>query len=282
MAWICKKDAYQRLEARFPDLYLNEKILNNWAKSGKEIAIIKNGNRIGFEDYDLENWECRIANCKVSLNYEDYLLCFKFAVEAYYGLMTRADFNRGKQRDVGEFITNQVQGKLGEIAVMKLLEGHGVKIKLDFDVTGQIPSQDISQISTRRGVWNNPSLKVSIKTTKLKNVLLAIPESEALIPDRRSDLYILSQVGLFPDHILRVIKAFRPEIILEHLDLIPDFGSIPVRVAGWTLYDTLVEHGPLSVLEINNRFGITMAGNNYIKVSGELSTDWAAMIELIV
>jgi hypothetical protein len=282
MPWIKKTDAFESIRTEFPNAGLDDKVLENWIKSGEEIAFVKQGNRNGFTDTDLDSWKRRIGGSSISLNREDYKKCFVFAVEAYYSTMTRADFNRGKQRDVGEFLTNQVQGKLGEIAIQKHLAGMDLNIQLDFTVNGMIPSQDITQVSTRRNVWNNPAIKVSIKTTKLKNVLLAIPEGEIAIPDRRSDMYILTQVGLFPDHILRIIKQFRPDFLVEHIDLIPDFGEIPARIGGWISYDDLVQNGPMLIADINNHFGITMADNNFIKVTGQLSTEWLEMKNRIV
>jgi hypothetical protein len=261
---------------------LDAKIFDNWIKQGKEISFIKFKNRNGFDDDQLQEWSIRINDSLVLLGRNDYLECFAFAIEAYYSSMTRADFNRGKQRDVGEFLTNQIQGKLGEIAVKKQIEKQRVYINLDFSVTGQIPSQDITQISVRRNVWNNPAIKVSIKSTKLKNILLAIPQNEAELADRRSDMYILSQVGLFPDHILRIIKTIDPIFLGTNLHLIPDFGPIPARIAGWISHPDLVAGGPMSVEAITEHFGIKMAAKNYIRVTGELSTNWGEMCHLIV
>ncbi len=282
MPWISKAESYSILKQNFSEANLDEKILDNWVKQGKEISFIKQGNKNGFEVTQFQDWLERIHNSLVLLDRDDYLKCFSFSIEAYYSQMTRADFNRGKQRDVGEFITNQVQGKLGEIAVKKHIKKQHIDIALDFSITGQIPSQDITQISTRRGIWNLPAIKVSIKSTKLKNILLAVPMNEAEFPDRKSDLYILSQVGLFPDHILRIIKTIDPQFLGTNLHLIPDFGPIPARIAGWITHQDLVANGPMPVGEISKRFGITMASDNYIKVPGELCTNWGEMCRKIV
>jgi len=277
------KEGFEQVIKTFPDYQLDEKTLKNWAQSGKEINLMKSGSRIVINQDDLTVWKNRIENSFIFCNREDYKKCFRFAVEAYYSTMTRADFNRGKQRDVGEFLTNQIQGKLGEIAVKKMMSKHGVEIELDFTITGQIPSQDITKISTRKRIWDNPALKVSIKTTKLKNVMLAVPENEALLPDRRSNLYILSQVGLFPDHILRMLKNKKiPEI--EDLDsLIPDFIDIPCRIGGWiTDTDFFQTDSYYPKNKIKEAFGFEMAGANYIKVTGDLSYDWVKMNSLII
>jgi hypothetical protein len=282
MGWISKADAYQLIIETFCSAKLDKKTLDNWITLGKEMQVIKNKNKIGFDQDTLNNWIHRIQESIVYLDDDSYKKCFTFAVEAYYSSMTRADFNRGKQRDVGEFLTNQISGKLGEIAVQKQVNKLNIDIQLDFNVNGQIPSQDIIQVSTRKNVWNNPALKVSIKSTKLKNILLAIPENEIQIPDRTSDIYILAQVGLYPDHILRIIKQFEPKFLLNHINLIPDFGLIPARIAGWTSLKDLKSSGPMKPEQINELYNIKMAANNYVKTSGELSFNWEELCSLII
>lgn len=182
---------------------------------------------------------------------------------------------------MGEFLTNQLIGKLGEIAVGSQLNKFGLEIRLDFAVNGQIPSQDITQISTRPKIWNNPAIKVSIKSTKLKNILLALPIKELSLDDRRSDIYVLAQVGIYSDHLLRMMKALDLDIIKDTSHLIPEFGPIPARVGGWVSCEELLASGPSSVTTINSRFGIIMAGENYIRTTGELRTDWSVMCQKI-
>ena len=93
----------------------------------------------------------------MELNDDEYLQCLDFAIEAVLRDY-KSGLGRVKQRDVGEFLTNQIQGKLGEIALQKLLLKHGLAVELDFKVTGQLPSQDIAKISTRKrkDVSDNP------------------------------------------------------------------------------------------------------------------------------
>ncbi|MCU0849525.1 MAG: hypothetical protein MUD12_16705 [Spirochaetes bacterium] len=282
MAWIKRNDVFEGIIKKFPGYNIDEKILKNWAEKGSEIEVVREKNRIGFHEEDIVKWIERLSCSFIKLDSDDYKKCFIFAVESYYNSITKSDFNRAKQRDVGEFLTNQIQGKLGEIAVAKLLESHGLNVQLDFDVTGQIPSQDISQISTRRNVWNNPSIKVSIKSTKFKNFLLPVPENEASLEDRKSDLYVLSQVGLFPNHILRIIKSEKSDIIKSCDKYIPSFDLIPCRVGGWIAYNDLIASGSLTGDQIKDKFGIQMASPNFIKVTGELSYDWLMMKDLII
>lgn len=284
MSWISKADALDEARKRFPHLALDEKILLNWAKEGGECPPAKKGTRIGFNPAALHEWVHRIESSLVELNDDEYLQCLDFAIEAYYARITKADFGRVKQRDVGEFLTNQIQGKLGEIALQKLLLKHGLAVELDFKVTGQLPSQDIAKISTRKrkDVWDNPAVKVSIKATKFKNFLLAVAENEATLPDRKSDIYVLSQVGLFPNHILRLLKKHEDEAVRKSSELIPDFAPIPARIAGWASHAKLTAKPALSGDRIEQEYGIRMASLNFVLRSGELSADWVRLKDIIV
>lgn len=282
MSWISKAEALDEARKRFPHLAFNEKILLNWAKEGEECPPAKKGTRIGFDSAALHEWFHRIESGLVELDDNDYSKCLEFAIEAYYARITKADFSRIKQRDVGEFLSNQIQGKLGEIALQKLLLKHGLTVDLDFKVTGQLPSQDIAQISTRKNVWNNPAVKISIKATKFKNVLLAVAENEATLQDRKSDIYVLSQVGLFPNHILRLLKKHEDEAVRKSSKLIPDFAPIPARIAGWASHTELTAKPALSGDQIEQEFGIRMASPNFVLRSGALSADWVKLKEIIV
>ena len=272
MPWISRRQVIEATATRFPVLNIDDKTFDNWIKRGGECPVIKNGARYGIDDQFMEAWHRRIEQGIVTLDREDYLQCFRFAVKAFYQL-TRSDFNRGEQRDVGKVLTNQTSGKLGEIALKRLLTRYGIDIELDFNVIGQIASQDITRISTRPNVWNNPAAKVSIKSTKLKNFILAVPQGEADLADRRSDIYVLSLVGLFPNHILRLIKQHGEALLADAADLVQDFENIPARVAGWA-YRAELTACLYSPDEIKNRFGVDMGSPNYILRSGDLRTDW--------
>lgn len=283
MTWIPKAEALLATASAFPALSIDERLFENWTRTAGECPPTKVKNRLGYESDALEAWHSRLRTSTVALTLEDYRRCMAFAVEAYYRGITHADFSRGKQRDAGEFITNQIQGKLGEIAVQRLLQRHGLEIELDFNVEGQVASQDITRISTRPRVWNNPALNVSIKATKLKNILLAVTESEVQMEDRRSDIYVLSQVGLFSDHLLRILKTNGdPALFGESFSQVPGFREIPARIAGWTTLARLTSGPPLQPSEIKSAFGVEMAKPNYVLSSRELSTNWDELRDSIV
>lgn len=101
MAWIGKKQAFERIYGSFGSFVPDEKTLENWTVNGGEIGVIKQKNRLGFDEAGLETWIARTNESIVHLSREDYIKCFNFAVEAYYSQMTRADFNRGKTTGCG-------------------------------------------------------------------------------------------------------------------------------------------------------------------------------------
>lgn len=281
MAWIRRDDALKLVQVRLPDFGVTEKVLENWTRSGRECPAVKQGARLGYDGDQFEQWLKRITPCLVQLSQADYLKCLNFAIEAYYGQMTRADFNRVKQRDVGEFLTNQVEGKLGEIAVQKLLERAGAAIDLDFRATGQIPSQDITQVQVRGRVWNVPAVKVSIKSTKFKNFLLAVGKNEVTLADRISDIYVLSNVGMPADHLLRIFKSGLQGVSETVRALIPDFGGMPARVSGWIRREAVTARPMLKGEQIEAEYGVRMSSENHIVTTGELDTDWPSFVRVL-
>ncbi|CAN5122225.1 hypothetical protein BH09BAC3_BH09BAC3_29910 [soil metagenome] len=270
--WIKWQEAYDIFMAQFPEI-TDAKTIENWFWA--EMVPEKVGTRNGYQKEEVESWIARIKTGIVALTLDDYKTCLKFAIESFYMEgFTKSDFMRGKQRDMGEFLTNQIQGKLGELAVAKLLASRGLTIELDFNVTGQIPSQDVTRVSIRSRVWDNPTAKVSIKTTKLKNVFLPIPEVETTLVDRQSDVYVLSQVGLPPDHLIRVLKTENLDVLAPVRTLIPDFGPVVCRVGGWISRDDLVRTKLYTSDESESELGIRFAKPNYVLTPNKLSQDW--------
>lgn len=285
--WIPRSKAFALMRESLPSFFSpadeNEtaKILNNWSKAGLDVPIQMYGRRYGFSQETLSNWTDKLKKSFVQLSADDYEKCLIFGMKAYYRGFTHANFNRQTQRGVGEFLTNQIQGKLGEIALQRLLENnYRIRIELDFTVTGAVTSQDVLSVSTRKGVVNQPGIKVSVKATKLKNVLLAVPSGEATLTDRRSDVYVLSNVGLPDDHLLRYLKTKKacPEVFGLCSN---KFHEIPCRIGGWISYRDLTKNGPLSAADIKKNFDVPMASPNYVCPIGQLSTDFVKLATLI-
>lgn len=242
-------------------LGLSESEFKNFVKAG-EIKKEKIRGRFAFEKSDLEEWKRSRAYRSMTLSREDYMRALEFAIQAFYGNVTKSHFARQQQRDAGQYITNQVQGKLGEIAFVKFLKDKfNIEAELDFSFReGIIPGQDITEI--RRGrIANPPRIRVGIKATKQRNMFLALSTNEVERDDRRSDIYVLVRVGLFPNHILRLLKD-SPNLRAVQ-ENIPPLSNISAEIAGYVEIQEL--DGPAVVI-----LGNKMSEPNYFKTTGDL------------
>jgi len=285
LTYIPRAQALTTFSERFPFFSSPQTVLENWSKASGECTPVKVANRWNYDEAGFVAWLDDIEKSLVFLQSDSYDRCLTFAIEAYY-MMTRADFGASQQRDLGKFITNQVTGKLGELALREiLLQRQGLLIDLDFSITGQIPSQDIERISTRevagKPLWNVPAIKTSIKSTKLKNYLLALPPGEVSQEDRRSDIYALVQVDLPQDHLLRSLKNADFAPMAAAAALVPDLGRITARIAGWTTYQEVIDSGLKTAEEIGRSFGVEMR-DNYVLPSSALHRDIATLADKII
>jgi hypothetical protein len=275
--WVKRSDAYKIFAVKFPDL--EDKLMENWFWA--ELDEIRQSKRIGYDDKQLEALIKKVEDGLIYLTIDDYKICINFAIESFYHSVVKSDFGGGRQRDLGQFLTNHAIGKLGEIALKKLLEKFGLEIELDFVVTGEIPSQDITRVSIRKKIWDNPSAKISIKATKIRNVFMAIPERETELTDRVSDVYVLTQVGVPPDHFLRALKGEKVKLLEKVEKLIPDFKPTPCRVSGWISLDDLKKTKVYSTSESESYVGVAFSSPNYILTPRQLSQDWTSLCKNI-
>ena len=247
-------------------LGLPKKFLENYAKIGGELVFAKKGRAYVIDQEELDRWTALRNYRTVSLEIEDYIQCLEFALRSFYAYTSTSDFGTATQRGAGKFVDNFTSGKLGEIAVRKFLKDKtGIDIKLDFALRDAVVGQDITEVSKpRRGprVYNPPRLRVSIKTTKLKNVWLIVPQSELDDPARASDIYVLARVELSLDHAFRFLKG---HALLENItDIIPEFEPLAAEVVGFVWKDELSAKDPVS--EIPGQ----AIKPSYILPSGEL------------
>ena len=253
-----------------------EKIYKNCVIGG-EIKETQINRRFYCNKEELITWKQKREASKITLNKEDYLECLRFALKSFYSSASHADFGGAFQRDLGKYITDHVSGKLGEIALRKFLHNnYYVDIGLDFDVHGTITSQDITRVKKRKNkpeVWNNPNIKVSIKTTKLKNYLLIISENEYNLDDRKSDYYVFVRVDLPSDHLLRLLRDIKD--FKEIKNFIAEFKDIDAYLTGFCKREDL--EGPATELP-----GLTnISGKRYYKRSGDLSDNWQEFVNIL-
>ena len=226
-------------------LHIPKKHLENYVKHGSEIPYTMISRRYAILPENIENWITQREYQTVVLNRNDYIKCFNFAVESFYAYPSRADFLGARDRGIGKWCEDFIPGKLGEIATHKFLkEKFNIEIQLDFSVGEGIPAQDIVSVADlrRRPTTFNPvQIRTSIKTTKMKNVWLAVPQREFDDSVRTSDAYILSRLDLPLNHIGRILREhdlFRGRL----RNLIPEFGEYRAEVVGFAWKPELQEH----------------------------------------
>jgi hypothetical protein len=261
-------------------LQIPRKHLDNYAKVGHELAINKVRSRNYISIEKLDAWKAQREFGFATFNREDYLRCLDFAIRSFYQYRSTSDFGTSQQRDAGKFISNFVSGKLGEIAVSKFLKRNfDIDISLDFDLRDAVVGQDIVEIAKpRRGsrVYNPARLRVAIKTTKMKNVWLIVPQKEVEDSSRASDIYVSCRVDLYLNHFIRIL---RDHTSLNNLsDIIPQFESIQGEVCGFIDKLTLQTKPPVKELPEQDQ----AIGSSYVWRTGELlrnRENWLSLID---
>ncbi len=262
--------------------YLNipKKYLENYAKVGQELQIQKIGRRNVIAKNALDSWNAQRSFGLVTLDRADYLKCLDFAIRSFYLYRSTSDFGTSQQRDAGKFVSNFVIGKLGELAVAKFLKRNfDVDISLDFNLRDAVVGQDISEIAKpRRGarVYNPLRKRVAVKTSKMKNVWLIVPQNEVEDTERCSDIYIYSRVDLYLNHFIRILKEHHALSNLS--DIIPDFEAIYAEVCGFVGRNTLQANPPTDTLPVQNQ----EIQPSYVMRSGHLqktTENWQQLIE---
>jgi hypothetical protein len=248
-------------------------------KAGHELSEYRVGRRKMIIKEEIDQWKVKRDKRIIELGRSDYLICLEFALRSFYAYRSTTDFGTPTQRDAGKFVSNFVSGKLGEIAVQKFLyETFKMDIKLDFDIRDAVVGQDITEIAKpRKGpkVYNPPRIRISIKTTKFKNIWLVVPANELDDKIRSSDIYILTRVDLPLDHFFRLLKEHSA---LSNLDtIIPNFSAISSEVVGF-----------VTKAELSSKSAVTQLpkpkqdiGLSYIWRSGEViksTAEWNALI----
>jgi hypothetical protein len=261
-------------------LQIPRKHLDNYAKIGHELSITKIRNRNYISIENLDSWKAQREFSYATFDRDDYLKCLDFAIRSFYQYKSTSDFGTSQQRDAGKFISNFVSGKLGEIAVSKFLKKNfDIDISLDFDLRDAVVGQDIVEIAKpRRGsrVYNPARLRVAIKTTKMKNVWLIVPQKEVEDSSRASDIYVSCRVDLYLNHFIRILREHASLTKLS--DIIPQFESIQGEVCGFIKKRTLQTRPPVRELPEQDQ----AIGSSYVWRTGELlkkREDWIKLID---
>ncbi|WKZ71103.1 MAG: helix-turn-helix domain-containing protein [Melioribacteraceae bacterium] len=264
-------------------LEITRKYLENYVKAGREIPFKKRGRSNTILIEDLDKWKNQKIFSTVLLDRDDYIECLEFAIRSFYQYRSTSDFGTSQQRDAGKFITNFVIGKLGETALKKFLfREFQIEIKLDFELRDEVVGQDITEIIiTRNGrrLANPPKQRVSIKTSKIKNVWLVVSANEVDDINRSSDIYVFTRVDLFLNHFIRILKQH--DSLKNLTSIIPDFSIMEAQICGYATREQLLSDGIVNILPISN----TQIQPSYIKAVGELAKtreEWNVFINNLI
>ena len=159
------------------------------------------------------------------------------------------DWRRAGRREIGDYISDHMQGKLAEKAFAKMLEKkYGVLCELDFEVRPGIQVTDESDI--KRVIvgdeYMSPGLKVDVKATTPRAKYLLIDARE--FENRKYDAYVLVTVDLPKDHLIRYLLPIcahhldLPEDVLQHIG---SLASIEAEILGFAYREDIEERGML-------------------------------------
>ncbi|NQT75262.1 MAG: helix-turn-helix domain-containing protein [Candidatus Omnitrophica bacterium] len=252
-------------------LDIDKKALGNYVKEGQEIPRQLVGRITKIDKADLDTWKSYFDGTTVILDQDSYYKALRFSLKKFYSGAPRANFATSTQREAGKYLSDHIMGYLGELAFQKFMaDKFDVQLRLDDNVDGLVRSQDIVAVSRRRGVENQPAFKISVKTSKMKNVWLIVGKNEVDLQDRRSDYYTFVRVDLPPDHIVRLIRS-HPSVEEIHQIIPPEETATKTQICGF------VEVGSFS--GPTTSIGSQSISPSYVKKSGELRRDWSFIAE---
>lgn len=284
---IPHKTLYRALVEKFKSYSIPENTWFSWAKNGHEVTLTQPiGNKYVCSESDAIKWEQRKKSNLVKLDRATYERCIRFAFQmALNNTKSTAQYNTNSRRGKEEVITDCLLGILGEEALSRKALEYGVGIKVNNVVEDGIPSDDITQITTdikkpkSRQVWMNPSKNVSVKSTKMSNCLLAVPQSQVDNNNRKSDLFALIRVDLPFDWMFELYQSHPIVSDLFDKDSLVHVDEVTCELVGWTR--KFKKSDLYSQDDIKSVFGLTFQDSNYIKRSGDLNTDWKLFFTLI-
>ena len=213
------------------------------AKSG-ELSFRSVGRTQGITN--LREWfEKRVKPNTISLTRENYLTALANSFELItIGDPAKTDFGSSRQREFGQQWTDFTRGYLGEIAVKRFFqERFDVEVALrqresEEGVEEYLPT-DVTEVRTESGGFRPTESTLSVKTSKLGSMWLAIPSNQL----GHSSAFTLAKIGIPLNHLSIFLKETNAletmlgyvdrEDAREILESIPDFQNIPAYIPGF-------------------------------------------------
>ena len=150
----------------------------------------------------------------ISLSKEDYFTCLNFALKMWYsGSKSVIDYrSTGTRRDIGDYCTDFIGGKLAEIAFAKFLaENYDIEAGVDFSLYPGITAvdkSDLAWICQKGGKKKKPGIKIDVKGTKPTSKYFLVDARE--FNNRPYDAYVMVLVDLPGDHLIRALRDYIP------------------------------------------------------------------------
>lgn len=198
----------EKMISDFPEMGIDS------AKSFIEKALISKEIET-VSDVDIVNWyENIFKKYLFIIDEQTYLEASIQALKVQF-LLAGTDFGSSRQRDLGQKWSDTIRGYLGEFGLKQVFNNFGIEIDLGHEAGAleQFLPQDIHMVKLEGETdLREPSLKVSIKTTKSNGIWLDIPGDQF----NHSDIYILAKIGIGTDHLFsffKQISVFKDKIL---------------------------------------------------------------------
>ena len=183
---------------------------------------------------------------KVVLNLDEYRECMLFALRMWYsGGKSTLDWRRAGRRDIGDYMSDHIQGKLAEVGFAKMLrDRYGIFAEVDLEVRPgiQVVNETDIRMVTVRGERRRPRIKIDVKATTPKSKYLLVDSRE--FQNRRYDAYVLVLVDLPKDHLVRFI-ADKIELPPDLKKLVTPLNTIDVNILGFAYRGDIETRGKL-------------------------------------
>jgi len=183
---------------------------------------------------------------KVVLNLDEYRECMLFALRMWYGGgKSTLDWRRAGRRDIGDYMSDHMQGKLAEVGFAKMLrDRYGISAEVDLEVHPgiQVVNETDIKMVTVRGERRRPRIKIDVKATTPKSKYFLVDSRE--FQNRRYDAYVLVLVDLPKDHLVRFI-ADKIELPPDLKKLVTPLNTIDVNILGFAYREDIETRGNL-------------------------------------
>jgi len=223
---------------------------------------------------------------RITLTLDDYWKCFVFALRMWY--VGEHDWRRAGERDIGDYLGDHIEGKLGEIAFAKFLkERWGIDAEVDLEVRPgmhAINSSDVKAVAVG-GAKRSPKVRIDVKATSAKSKYLLIDAVE--FQNRVYDAYVLVVLDLPRDHLLRFLinRIELPEDLKKRIEPLAHTEAV---VAGFAYRKDVEEKGRLYKAgswlpnpDSPDRKPVQLKVDNYglpIKMLRSSESDWRELI----